>query len=55
MKFAGRSNPYIFADLNGLHRTGAFGWHLSLTAQDEVVMLKQTGFDEVYSLDVTLP
>ena len=46
-------HPY--AALGELQRTGFYGWQLSLSAANEVIVLKQAGIVEVYRLDVELP
>lgn len=44
-----------YASLQGIRRTGFFGWSLNLAPDDTPVLLREEGIHEVYSLDVRLP
>lgn len=44
-----------YASLQGIRRTGFFGWSLNLAPDDSPVLLREEGIHEVYSLDVRLP
>jgi Tol biopolymer transport system component/DNA-binding winged helix-turn-helix (wHTH) protein len=41
--------------LEGLRRTGFYGWSLNIAPDDNPVLLEEAGINEVYSLDVHFP
>ena len=44
-----------FASLQGMQRTGFFGWTLNLSPDDSPVLLREAGIHEIYALDLKLP
>ncbi len=48
-----RLEKYI--PLNGLRRTGFFGWSLNIAPDNNPMLLREAGVHEVYSLQVSLP
>ncbi|NUQ30411.1 MAG: hypothetical protein HOQ35_18100 [Acidobacteriaceae bacterium] len=44
-----------YASLEGIRRTGFFGWSLNLAPDDTPVLLREAGIHEVYALDLKLP
>jgi hypothetical protein len=44
------------ASLQDVRRTGVFGWPwVGLTPDDNPLILRDTGIEEIYALDVDLP
>jgi len=44
-----------FASLQGLRRTGFFGWNINIAPDNTPMLLREAGIHEVYSLEVRLP
>jgi Tol biopolymer transport system component/DNA-binding winged helix-turn-helix (wHTH) protein len=44
-----------FASLQGVRRTGFFGWSINIAPDNTLILLREAGIHEVYSLEVRLP
>ena len=44
-----------FASLQGIRRTGFFGWNINIAPDNTLMLLREAGIHEVYSLEVRLP